>query len=112
MSNRTDFNALAIELIEMFRLDAGTESDIGDTLLWRLKRELHNAFVAGQEQDATQPAPIPTVPRDAHPLLHGIARRIDGIDRSYAHLAPLRAHLVAELREKLTELNAKLEPSR
>jgi hypothetical protein len=56
VSNRTDFDALARELIEMFQLDADMENETGETLLERLQRELHNAFVAGQES-VDEPCP-------------------------------------------------------
>lgn len=49
MSNRTDFDALAAELVEMYRLDLDSENCVGDKLLWRLQAELHNAYAAGQE---------------------------------------------------------------
>lgn len=56
MSNRTDFPALAAELCQMYNLDtkSGVSGPPGPHagFLWRLERELHNAFVAGQESRA------------------------------------------------------------
>lgn len=49
MSNRTDFDVLARELVDMFRLDPRCGDVVTGKLLWRLERELHNAFIAGQE---------------------------------------------------------------
>jgi len=50
MSNRTDFDALAEELLEQF--DCMTEDGSGrDARQERLEAELHNAFVAGQESE-------------------------------------------------------------
>ena len=41
MSNRTDFDALASEIAEMFDLSFAAET--------RIENELHNAYVAGLE---------------------------------------------------------------
>jgi hypothetical protein len=49
MSNRTDFDELARELVEMFHLDPGLEYPNTMRLQERLERELHNAYVAGEE---------------------------------------------------------------
>lgn len=56
MSNRTDFDNVADELFDIYNLETGLITDpSGNGLLQRLKLELHNAFVAGQEQSAQAP---------------------------------------------------------
>jgi hypothetical protein len=53
MSNRTDFDRIAAELVEMFKLDPTASNGLphpGSRLLARLETELHDAFVAGEEQ--------------------------------------------------------------
>jgi len=49
---------------------------------------------------------VPTIPSDAHPLLHYLARAAEDIDREIARLAGKRAAVLVELRDKLAEWEA------
>ncbi len=53
MSNRDDFDRVTDELIEMFGLDPNRRNKLGELLRHRLKTEMHNAYVAGQEAAKT-----------------------------------------------------------
>lgn len=53
MSNRTDFETQAVELMELF--DSWTDTgQYGNARAQRLETELRNAFVAGQEEPRVQ----------------------------------------------------------
>jgi hypothetical protein len=93
MSNRTDFDALARELVDLCLIDPdlGEEAieDHCGELRQRFERELHNAFVAGQEESSS--AVFIVVYKDRHTddriSVHcsreGADRRVDAFKAKY-----------------------------
>lgn len=65
MSNRTDFDAQAVELVELFDSfsDNGYVND--QRVVARLEHELHNAFCAGQEMTSRENGSILSKVNDA-----------------------------------------------